>query len=244
VVGKSISAETPSADERGGLQFALRTIVLVTCACAVVAAYVGWTLRKPQRIWRRGYELADKHWKNQNAWIYVPMHSTIPYCKGSYTFEHRYDSKTGLRIKEEFRGRRLKTPPEFFDGYNTRVRELLDEHGVPSWSVRDRLVSDPEMITMIKSDKMQQITDFPHEVSANLVICGRNHTFSRWGYTSSGTGHSIEARRGGTFGIGGDAIYVAFKQDDPRVVFIRRDFGSDSWLGVFTTDGHSLSEIH
>jgi WD40 repeat protein len=122
-----------------------------------------------------------------------------------------------------------------------RVRELLDERGIPDWSMKEHLVPDEQLLKMLDSGEMQEVTQFPFEVNDNIILFRRG-TISRWGGTmsSSSDSLSIALKSGDLMGIGNDAVqvYLTRLESFPKIIFIRN---GNTWIGAFHESGILLS---
>ena len=211
------------------LVIVLAVILLVGGSCGVVSLFRSLE-------WQCGRAAADIDWKAGRAVLYAEDGQRYSDSSPDHYFDHSYDRETGLLIRQK----RRDGSTSFYDGYGAAVAKLLSENGVPSWSMRDHLIPDEELLAAIKSPALKQIPKFPCEVTDSLVIVSGG-TFSRWGYTSSGTGPRIETRQGlmMVVGSGNEPIYVG-RSSDPHVVLIR---AGKKWVGAFHEDGREISYL-
>ena len=185
---------------------------------------------------QRGRSHAEQDWRSRRADIYVGDFNTRAYQQVERTMlTHNYDRATGLEIRPQH-GR-----SQYEDAYNRRIRELLNQHGVPEWSMKDHIVSDDDLINMLDSEEMNEIGVFPYDVNANITLMRRGPV-TRWGVTSSKSRDdlSVLTRHHGSAGGGLDVapVHVGQLSKYPEVVFVRN---GRSWIGAFHDSGRFLS---
>ena len=210
-----------------------RTCVIALVILIAVAGVYG-TARLRETDWQRGESRAKDDWKMGQAILFTD--EDIEYCHQGVRIRHEYDRETGLQVRHKSHNH-----GEFYDGYNSAIANLLKVKGIPSWSAREYILADKELIAALESSDLKKISMFPAEVTDSIVIVNGGQ-FSRWGYVSSGGGIRIEARRGGTFCEGEDeTVYVGRCKTNPQLVFIRIGNSVGTGLCVFHEDGRLLS---
>jgi len=186
-----------------------------------------------------GRGAAEKDWREERAVVFVYSPVATMYRRGKYFFEPNYDSRTGLKM--------YYPPPwqstAFCAAYNNRVQELIHTHGLPPWSVRDYLLSRDELIALLQTDTLEQVTQFPQTLGDGLVL--RNGgSFSRWGYTCWDPEDAliVEARFGGSITIPDPhlPVYVCRLGEHSGMVVVR---SGQSWLAVFHEDGRHFITV-
>ncbi len=181
----------------------------------------------------RGRTQAEKDWNDQCAQVYVDWSDPFKYA-GDSTLINEYDRTTGLKKSHRHR------ETQYVEAYNERIAELLREHGIPDWSMKDHLVDASDLIGMLDSAEMDPIEQFPYEINENIILFRRG-TISRWGGTmsSSDDGLSI-GTKASLVGVGNDKKPVSIGRlvKYPDVVFIRN---GDDWVGAFHESGRELS---
>jgi hypothetical protein len=181
-----------------------------------------------------GRAAAERDWVEQRAEVYSPDFN-----------ERTVDGVRLVTYYDRDSGLRLHVFPTFFgygEAYNQRINELLAEQGIPPWSMKSYLVDDKDLIAMLDSEQLEEIRDFPCELSTGIVLV-RSGTFSRWGETMSSFGDSLSVatQHSGFLGVGTEVrpIYVGRNPKYPHLVFVR--YGR-TWLGAFHEEGWNLNE--
>ena len=178
---------------------------------------------------KRGRAQAEKDWVDETVRIYV---TNIPESEG---VSHEYDPATGFQYRRKWPESRYSL------AYNERVRELLQERGVPVWSMKGHLVPDEVLLKVLHANALEEVTTFPHEINESIVLF-RGGTIHRWNSTMSSADDSlsIAAKETGLIGIGSTAepAYVVRFPEHPTVIFIRNGC---SWVGAFHESGRLLS---
>lgn len=132
-------------------QFTLKALLGAVAICAVLLSVLTWRIQRP---YREGRAFADRLWRERSAVIY--SFNLLPhwYVDRGYHFERYYDRQTGLRVAE-ISHRETRT---FYKAYNQRIRELLDKHGIPSWSAKEDIPDDNHMVAMLDDPDMHNLT--------------------------------------------------------------------------------------
>jgi len=219
----------------------IRTAVVI--AGSAVALVLAWAFLSPKLYsWmeaRAGQGAAERDWRHERAVVFVFSPNGITYRRGRYFFQPNYDSRTGLKVTY----RSPRRSDEFFKAYNQRVQELITAHGLPPWSVKEYLLPEDELIALLETRTMDQVSEFPQTLGPGLVL-RKGGTFSRWDYTSSVPEDAVqvEARHGGSIGISDSwlPLYVCRLGKDSKIVVIR---GNQNWLGVFHEDGRHFISV-
>jgi hypothetical protein len=183
-----------------------------------------------------GRQRADADWAGHTARIISPD-GPDSFCQmGNLLFETEWDSATGLRLQHDMRD-------GYEPGYNARVAELLRLHGLPDWSMKNRMVSDADMAAMLTSADMKPVTTFPRELTPDVVLMRRG-TLNRWGgsMTNDSDGLCIETSKWDGYDDGDNdgPAYIGRLDKYPGVVFVR--CGS-AWVAACTDDGWILSHV-
>lgn len=181
---------------------------------------------------QRGRTQAEQDWQAHRAEIsFDDFHQT-----GTVTYN--YDPETGLKIRHRF------NQSQYAEAYKKRVGELLNQHGIPDWSMKDHVVADDDLIGMLDSDEMDKIEEFPHDVNDNITLMRRG-SVTRWGGTTSSTGDGLTvlAKHGGSIGVGSEVepAFVGRLAKFPEVIFVR---SGRSWLGAFHDSGRFLCSAY
>lgn len=170
---------------------------------------------------QRGRTAAESDWANRKPEIYSEPQDEL------YNIEkvhHEIDPTTGLRI----RMRRPKS--EFSRAYHERVSEMLQERGIPEWSMKPFLVPDIEMLQLLTAEPFGElVTSLPHSVNSHILIVPYKDSIS----IDTTPKHGLSA------GYKDNApIRVAHLAKYPHVIFVRV---GTTWLGTFHDSGESLS---
>lgn len=169
-----------------------------------------------ERDWERG--------EAQQIIDHFPLYNNVRYY---------FDPATGL----EYRSRPHQG--EFYRAYSSRVTELLEERGIPSWSMKPYLVPDDKLRDLLESHDFEKITNFPF-VTDHFVVS--KETFKRESEPNVryGTMLSIDSKEG-SFGFGDSSgpTFIGEVPDYPGVIFICRGRNS---IAAFQERGILLSD--
>lgn len=207
--------------------------------CTIIGATIGFPFAYQnysiQEELSRGRQRADRDWDDGNAGIIEDPPNVV--VNGAFV-EFSCDAATGLSLMHR------RTDNGFSTAYNERIRERIQTEGIPSWSLKDHLVSAEEIVATLDSTELTAVESLPLDVSPSIVLF-RNGTISRWGsMMSSGNDTlSIASERHGLVGLGGpgSTVYVGKKKDDLNVVYIR--CGTSS-AAAFHQDGRLIAVAH
>jgi hypothetical protein len=180
-----------------------------------------------------GRSRADALWADHSAYV-LSNYRRAPQQIGNYEIYRYFDPDSGLWLRSEMH-------MEYERGYVARIQELLSAHGVPSWSHKQQLVSDADLLGMLDAKDMTPVTKYPYDLSPNVVLM-RGGTLYRWGgsFSSGSNGLEVETQFGGNLGdlnYFGDAT-VGRLAKYPGVIFVR---GGDQWIAAVSEDGWILN---
>lgn len=220
-------------------RFTLRQLTVVTAAIAFLAVVVGYFVRfkypNPGLVRQRGREQAESDWSESRV-VLPAGYQTVRHqnCEIRYFF----DQVTGLELDRVFFGR-PRDRDYFFDGYTARVRELLNEHGVPDWSREEHIVDGTTMVAMLNSDEMTEVDELPYEPSPRITLYRRGS--SRHGGSSTVETLSIDTPYGFYGGgLENDPVYVGRSDKYRDIVFIRV---ADYMVFAFHKDGKMICSV-
>ena len=179
-----------------------------------------------------GVACADALWADHSAYI-LSDNAMEPRSVGNYDLIHYFDPVFGLPLRQSFRH-------EYEPGYNARLQELLAIHGAPSWSHKRQLVSDADLLAMLKPKKLEPVTHYPFDLSAHVTLW-HGGTLSRWGVTSGSAQNTlgIETEFGSSWGgnYSGDAA-IGRQSKYPGVIFVG---AGDEWIAAVSEEGWILN---
>lgn len=213
-------------------QFGLRTLLASIAVLAPCVAIVAWKLREPaRREHAQGRADAERAWESKSAVWFVSDDRPYDYVKKGIVFSFQYDHATGLPVA--LGDRRW---PHFFAGYKSRVRELLQANGTPTWSAKRFLVSDQDLLDVLAAPPGPVVDRFPHEVNNYIVI--RRGTIHMWNESgSSGTASLGVYTPDGLSGADGP-VHVIHRQKFPELIFIRE---GDQGVSAYHVDGRFVA---
>jgi|GEM_PF-3443131 len=213
------------------------SLVALLLVAMVIAPFLYREYREARfdEIRRNEREQADRHWKRQEAEIYIGRAERDLYVReiNGVTIRDEFDTQTGLHFTFYDRG----------EAYNTRVRELLASEGVPEWSMKPHLVRDTDLIAMLDSLDREEITKFPHELTDGIILMRRG-TISRWNSHISNDKDSLSiVTRYVMISAGNEVepVYVGTNPNYPRVIFIR---SGSTMIHALHTEGRHLSTAY
>jgi hypothetical protein len=220
----------PAAEERAAafpklpLSAWLVGFLTVCAAITFVVAYRELAIRQARG---RGVAAANHAWDRGEAVIfrdedhYKDDHAVF---HGVYVTYH-VDPNTGIVV-------RYHAPDNGFqEAYNARIAELIELHGLPSWSLKQKIPSPEALAAMFDASDFTEVVSFPHRLTADITIARRGGTPS-----ASGGSLGIDTPHIGMTGVGGDATPVCVKrQDDLAIVRV----GSKT-VEVFHRDGRPI----
>jgi hypothetical protein len=177
----------------------------------------------------RGLALADEQWASGDAVVFCTPDDL---SDEDAAVEFGVDPATGLQ-------RRPKRPDfGFKDAYNARIAELISLHGVPSWSLKKYIPTADDVVALLDSKDLKEITEFPHQLTASIVLMRRGTV--TWGNTTYGSGDdslSIVSERAGVMSVG-DGVHRVYARVDDPIVVIRN---GKTWVGIFHKDGRMIA---
>jgi hypothetical protein len=149
---------------------------------------------------------------------------------GSCTVQYDFDPETGLQL--EHRRPDLGSA----DRYNARISELIELHGIPSYSIKSIMPHPEDLIRLLDSTEMSLVESFPFDLTENIHLMRRG-TLTRWGGTSTSESYSLSiATPHSLMGDGGGVMPVHTKITKD-VIYIRN---GSNWIGAFLPDGRMI----
>lgn len=164
---------------------------------------------------REGRELAENDWDDRTAVLYIDnenMDVGASYPDG--TVGYSYDKKTGLRLAGLFKDDENPTFDVMIKAYSRRVRELLQERGIPNWSMKEYLVADSVLLDYLDSPEMLEVKDFPYLLNKYLSLVRPEENGLIYMESSLSGRHKIQNTIG-------ESIFVAHHPQNTETVFIR-----------------------
>lgn len=195
-------------------------------AILVAFGVLGWIILLPQFEWWRGWKRAEGDWNEHKAVLFWSG-SFRHYRKEPYFFLYDYNPETGLRYESGRGTAGSAASLAFYDGYDARIKDLVKAQGVPSWGMKDHVVTEADLVSALKNGAFREIKDFPFNVAPTIVIS----------YNNSNHLLRIEA---GDLLIAGEQwepVYVGRLEKYPGVCFIRK---GSYWAAAFTEKGRFI----
>jgi hypothetical protein len=148
-------------------------IALLAGILAVAAIFpFGYRSARVSADEAEGAKIADADWAAQKASVISgQLDSYRPV--GEFDFLSYFDADSGLPFERSWAQR-------WEPGYNAEIHHLLNTRGIPPWSHKSRFVSDADMIAMLTSLDLKEVTNFPDNLSPNLVLF-RGGGITPWG---------------------------------------------------------------
>jgi hypothetical protein len=176
---------------------------------------------------------AEADWSAGTAAVYRDPEA-INFPGGWMVYE--IDRETGLPARRQF------VSEVYAKAYNRRIMQLLNEESTASRRSID-LPSPDELVALLDSSDLREVTEFPYEVTPNIVVFRRG-TISRWGHTASNLSDalSITTKTGGVMGVGNGVqpVFVGSICGYPELIVIRN---GTNWAGVFRHDGQAVASV-
>lgn len=148
---------------------------------------------------------------------------------------YEYDRTTGFKNMPG-----VLVGESFAENYNSRIEALLKEHGSPDWSMKDFLINERELLSLLDIREIDPVLDFPYHLGDSIVLF-KDDTSVNWSRgTESGDGLLlIITKADGRLFVGerSEAVYVIRKADFPGVVFVRN---GAKWIGMFHEESGRL----
>ena len=140
---------------------------------------------------RSGRKRADDAWEKGVAVIYDEG-----FCRYSSIDENGldvyYDMETGLGLHPSHTTGRGARPIAFYNSYNSRVRELVRDYGIPSWSMKKYLIQLTEVAAKIQDIPLPEIKSFPNRPNENILLLKQGtFSFGNRSVTVRGSGDRI-----------------------------------------------------
>lgn len=145
-------------------------LIAKSCLALVI---LGGTVAAPL-VWRQhvftsqrlaGQRAADDDWLKKQAVVLQPLHSSDRHqFIENARIKNDFDSKTGFRVD---------TPFEFFgyaEAYNDRIEKLIEQQGIPDWSMKAHLISNEELISLFNADGFKPISEPSHRLTPFVVV--------------------------------------------------------------------------
>jgi hypothetical protein len=205
-------------------QFSLATLFILFTAIIVLISLLFSFFGRPARL---GRSRAETDWAAHTAVIYC-NYMKIYTVHGQNEITRKYDPNTGL----EFRYTSFASD-SYRQSYNNRIRELLDKYGVPSWSAKEAIPSDAELIAMIDSPLMEEVKNIPCIITPHITIMAkfRNGQRSVSINTSNGVLGCPHLDK---------SLFLARDPKLPKTIFIR---GGQCWVIAYSEDGRHLADV-
>jgi hypothetical protein len=229
---RSVAAETTVSEWRPRFSL-LAVMYFCTIICITIGLPIGFRTFAFQMSQARGKDVAEREWLAGKPSIYV---RNDPFEVKGVLIEYEIDRETALWIRRPFKD------SEFAKSYNKRMKELLHQDDGTLSALKESIPTPEQMVDSLDSSDMEEVTEFPHEITPSIIVFRRG-TISRWGSTVSSDSDdlSIAAEGGGSMGIGGgiQPVFVGLDQPTKGLVTIRN---GNSWVGIFRMkDGRRIA---
>lgn len=228
---RKLEESANSADQR----FRVSTLPLPVwlIAFVIVGATIYFPIAYRGRIfedtYHSGRKKAESDWRHGEAVRFARWYP-MPRADGT-TVEYEFDPSSGLKLEFAF------TDLGWIKAYNDRIDELLKEFGTPPWSVKSKLVPVDVLVSMLDSEEMTEVTEFPFEVTPGIYFT-REEPVSRSGEMfPPGTLWVVMVTDGGRSSLGAGPIFVQ-QSSEQDVVFIRKERKS---IGLYDREGKFLA---
>lgn len=178
---------------------------------------------------RSAVQKANEDWEHE-ALVYRDHE---PKLLGDCVLEYRFDPETGLKFEESY------TKLNFGDFYNERIEELIEEQGLPPYSIQELMPKPSQLIAMLDSTDLDLIDSFPADLNNNISLI-REGRFSKWGSDFVGDPDylSILTPHLNWGGIMGN--YPVHTKITDELIFVR---DGPHWIGVFLPDGQLIVSV-
>jgi len=244
VAGRSSDAANQAP---GRFQYRLRTLLLVVTLWSVVFSFIGWRLREPDRQRQRGRRIAEEDWDRRDVVLFVNDASPYRYYKSGYAITYNYDVQTGLPL---YPIPRLSST-YFFEGYNTRVRELTEQNGACPSALNGCHVRETDLIAAMTRKDFTPVVKFPHDVTPKMVLFQRGSITRPWGTTSAPEMYPnvtvLATPHYHCNFVGENEFWIGQMKEHPGLVFIRDKAAPPVIYGtgvqVFDMEGRELCRI-
>jgi hypothetical protein len=232
ISAKSHSPQRPSS--RG-----LRVIAAVAIAAMGAAFPFAYGQIGNELDARAGRFRADADWASHTAQLYT-RGGELDRDVGDCLIDYKFDPDLGFPIT-------LDWSLGFEPGYNSRVRQLAAQRGIPDWSFKSRMVSDADLISMFAARDLNPIKKLPFDLTDSIVLW-RGGDITRWGRVESGSNdpqylciawRHYDVMSQFRSSLPGQESPICFGRlaKYPNVVFLRF---SDDCIAAFATDGWLL----
>lgn len=188
--------------------------LIIILSCVTLVSLVAVRIYRPEHERQRGRRTATADWRAQEAVIIrCSLEDELVVDGKGYTVTRLYDPKTGLRFRaDSLPGRHSE---DYVSAYNSRVRELVTETGIPEWSRSRRwLVSNKEFISLLTSPQFEEVPELPYKVAPSLTLTHRR--------PSGGISVSTPIGRFGG-GFETSRVFIGRLKRVPNVRFVRID---------------------
>lgn len=172
--------------------------IFVTSLCLIALVQVAWALSQlreedspPKPLTVQDIEncrqaarrMAEKSWRDHDAVLFRDDETAGCFSKGRINYIYSFDRRTGLGVVPRagwagpddhgpgLREYHLAQIHEF--AYNKRIRELIEEHGIPVWSKKEQLVPPivlKNYLDLEGVDDSMRRQDFPIRFGKSLTI--------------------------------------------------------------------------
>jgi len=176
---------------------------------------------------------ADADWANHKAVILNSDGWDSEHSYGNATIVSYIDLDSGLRYRSDHH-------MGYEQAYKDRIQELIRIHGVPPWSLKNRLVSDADLVAMLTAQTMQPVSTFPYNAAPGITLMRNGTVSGSGGSTNFATSDlTIDAQFSGMNCMcqSGDPAYVGRLKKYPGIVFVRC---GQKWVAACTDDGWIL----
>ncbi|MGA2441696.1 MAG: hypothetical protein ABSH08_12115, partial [Tepidisphaeraceae bacterium] len=186
-----------------------------------------------------GARMADADWANQKASVISRQESSYR-RDGTIDFISFFDPDSGFPFKHSWMRR-------WEPGYNAEICNLIKSRGVPTWSLKNRAVSDADMRKMLTSSSMTEITSYPYCWSPNIVLF-RGGGVTPWGTSVSSNSKYLDIQSRyqenpplPLLGEENDSAFVGQLPEYPGTYFVRCGKSvvactADGWILQVATD--------
>lgn len=199
---------------------------LIAWICLILGIPLGYQSTIMKRVYSDAIEQADSNWKT-NALVFGELRYEQ---LDDVTVIHNFDSDTGLELKTQ------RPDLGFRDRYNARVRELIELHGLPAYSIKHIMPKQDHLIQLLDATDLDRVDSFPFDLSENIQLERRGPPVGANGASTSSSGSLSIITPALQMGLGDGISQVHHKKTDD-VIYIRE---GTNWVGAFLHDGRMI----